>query len=362
MLRNLTERGGIVVYAKNILRCMLELDRKNEYVFMYRHKESLGEYTRFSNVREHIVYAPNKLLWDQVAVPAYAKQKSLDLIYNPKLSIPLKTRCKTVLVMHGGAQFVLPHLFRWHDRLYFKTANRLFCRKADAIITGTSAGAKDIVEYMGADAAKVHVINLGYNEYCRFLDKTATDLVKLKYSLPDQFILFVGGINPVKNFSNLLKAYKKLRPEFRHKLVVVGFNRWKFSKDLQTVSELGLDDSVIFSGFVSDEELPVFYNLASVLAFPSLYEGFGIPILEAMACGCPVITTKTGCVPEVAGNAALLADPYNPDEIAELIRKVLTEQTLREQLIKKGFERAQQFSWQKSAEKTLAIFESLKDK
>jgi glycosyltransferase involved in cell wall biosynthesis len=191
------------------------------------------------------------------------------------------------------------------------------------------------------------------------LDAAATSAVKSKYSLPEQFILFVGGITPLKNFGNLLKAYRKLQSRFPHKLVVVGFNRWKFSKDLEVVNELGLRDKIVFCGFVPDEDLPAFYNLASLFAFPSLYEGFGIPVLEAMACGCPVVTTKTGCSPEVAGDAALLADPYDPDAIANAMGKVLIEESFRKSLIERGFARAEQFSWRKCASQTLALFESV---
>jgi glycosyltransferase involved in cell wall biosynthesis len=359
MLRNIAERGGIVVYAKNLLRCLLELDSKNEYVFMYRQKQDVGQFTSFPNVTEVVIRAPNKLLWDQVAVPVFAKKQRLDLIYNPKLSIPLITRSRTVLVMHGGAQFVVPHVFRWYDRIYFKIANRLFCKRANAVITMTHTGAKDIVDRMGADPEKVHVINEGYNETCTVLDAAATAAVRLKYSLPEQFILFVGGITPLKNFGNLLKAFGKLQSGFPHKLVVVGFNRWKFSKDLEMMNELGLRDKIVFCGFVPDEDLAAFYNLASLFAFPSLYEGFGIPILEAMACGCPVLTTKTGCSPEVAGGAALLVDPYEPDSIADGMRKILSEEALRRTLIENGLTRAKHFSWRKSAAETLSLFESL---
>jgi glycosyltransferase involved in cell wall biosynthesis len=359
MLRNLTERGGIVVYAKNVLRSILEIDSSNEYVFMYRHNQNMGEFADFCNVTERVIHAPNKLLWDQVAVPRLAKRERLDLIYNPKLSIPLMTQCKTVLVMHGGAQFVVPHVFKWYDRMYFKSANRLFCKKADAIITMTRTGARDIIERMGAVPSKVHIINEGFNENCRVLDSKETEVIKQKYSLPDQYILFLGGISPLKNFTNLLRAYHNVKALFPHKLVVVGFNRWKYSKDLQMIDQLGLRDRMVFCGFVPDEEVPAFYNLADLFMLPSLYEGFGIPVLEAMACGCPVITTQTGCSPEVAGDAALLVDPYNPEAIADAIGRVLSDERLRKNLIEKGLARAKQFSWRKCAAETLATFESV---
>ncbi len=360
MLRNLGELGGIGVYTTNILNTLLKIDQKNQYVLLYSSSKHLGRFSCFSNVTEKVIYAPNKLWWDQISVPYFAKRVGLDLIYNPKMSVPLFTQCKTVSVIHGGEQFVVSDVFKWSDRIYFTIGNRLYCRKADAIITMTHIGAKDIAKYMGADPKKIHVIHEAYNERCCVLKKEQTQEVKGKYSLPEYFILFVGGLNPLKNFGNLLRAYKKIQKFFPHKLVVVGFKRWKYSKDLQLIDQLGLGDQVLFTNYVPDDDIPAIYNLASLFVFPSLYEGFGIPVLEAMACGCPVITTETGCSPEVAGDAAVLVNPYDPEHIAEAIQKVLTEEMLRKQLIERGLRRVQQFSWQKCAEETLALFESLK--
>jgi glycosyltransferase involved in cell wall biosynthesis len=203
------------------------------------------------------------------------------------------------------------------------------------------------------------VIHEAFNPLCQPLDRAATQEVRAKYQLPDSFILFVGGLNPLKNFSNLLYAYHRLQADISHQLVVVGFNRWKFAHDLELVDKLGLHDRVRFIGFIPDEEIPAFYTLADVFAFPSLYEGFGIPILEAMACGCPVVTSKTGCGPEVAGEAASLVDPYSPSDIAKAISALLTDGVLRQRLRELGLKRAGQFSWPKCAQQTLALFQSL---
>jgi glycosyltransferase involved in cell wall biosynthesis len=261
--------------------------------------------------------------------------------------------------MHGGAQFAVPRAFKLFDRIYFTIANRLYAKKASAIITMTHLGSKDIVRYMGADPDKMHVIYEAYNENCRVLKKEETDEVRAKYSLPDRFILFVGGLTPLKNFGNLLRAYKRVENKIPHHLVVVGWKRWKFSKDLELLEELGISDRVLFKGFASDEEIPAFYNLADLFAFPSIYEGFGIPALEAMACGCPVIASKTGCSPEVVGDAACLVDPYDPNMISGSIQKILEDDALRQRLIDKGIERANQFNWRKTAMQTLSLLNSL---
>lgn len=359
MLRSIGEPGGIGVYTQNLLKALFRLDQKNQYFLIYRRLDQLGAFVGFGNVTEKVIRAPSKLWWDQVSVPRLAKDEWLDIIFNPKLSVPLLSRSKTILVMHGAEQFVVPQAFKWHDRLYFTIANPLYCKRASAIISMTHLGAKHISQYMGANPEKIHIISEAYNERCRVLNKEEKDVAKRKYALPDRFILFVGGLSPLKNFGNLLRAYAMTRNVLPHKLVVVGFNRFKFTKDLLLVDQLNLRDEVVFMGYVPDEDIPLFYNLADLFALPSLYEGFGIPILEAMACGCPVITSKTGCSPEVAGDAGVLVDPYNPQEIADAMVRVLTNESLKQKLISQGLQRVQDFSWDKCARETLALFESL---
>lgn len=361
MLRHINELGGINVYTKNIIRSLLKIDNKNEYILLYRNSKELGLFSNYANVEEHTLKSYNKLWWDQIAVPRFARKERLDLIYNPKLSIPLFTQCKTVLVMHGAEQFVVPWAFKWHDRVYFTIANRLYCKRADAIIAMTNMGAHDIAKYMWAKPSKIHVIPEAYNENCRVLNAEEKQRIKKKYALPDHYFLFVGGLTPLKNLRNILFAYSKVKNYFQQKLVIVGFKRFKFKADLALIEKLNLERDIIFPGFVPDIDLPGFYNLASALIFPSLYEGFGIPALEAMACGCPVITSKTACTCEITGDAAILVDPYNPDEIAESMRRLLTDHSLRNQMIERGLSRVKQFSWEKCAAQTLNVFENLKN-
>jgi glycosyltransferase involved in cell wall biosynthesis len=223
----------------------------------------------------------------------------------------------------------------------------------------TKMGVGEMIKYLKADSGKIHAIYESHHSRFRVLPKGDLELLREKYHLPEKFLLFVGGLNPLKNFSNLLRAYDILRSKIPHKLVAVGFKRWKFEGDLELVTQLGLEKHVIFTGFVPDEDLPAIYNLADLFVFPSLYEGFGIPVLEAMACGCPVVTTKTGCSREVAGDAALLADPRNPEEIAREISKVLSSPDLRSQMIEKGLSQASRFGWEKTASETLRLMEEL---
>ena len=362
MLRNMGERGGIVVYATNLLKKLFTMDLANDYTLMYRFRDDAGKLGKYDNVKEIVLPAPNKFWWDQITVPWFARRAGLDLIYNPKLSIPILTRCRTVWVMHGGAQFVVPQVFKRLDRIYFSIANRLYAKRADAIITMTQLGANDIIQLMGAAPKKTHVIHESYNEYCRVLNPSELEVVKRKYKLPEKFILFVGGISPLKNFGRLLQAYQEIKPRISHKLVAVGFHRWKYSKDLALIEKLGLQSDVVFPGFVEDHEIPAFYNLAELFVLPSIYEGFGIPALEAMACGCPVVASRTGCSREVAGDAAILVDPLNPHDIASAIKETLSNPMIRKRLIECGLKRCKEFNWEKCARETLTIFQKLAPK
>ncbi len=358
MLRHLSDKGGVVVYTRNLLAALFKLDRQNEYFLLHRSESNFGYFAPSVNVTEVALQASSKPLWDQFVVPRYLKTEHIDLVFNPRHSIPLYTQAKKVFVMHGAEQFAVPSAFKPVDRIYFTFANPRYCSAADAVITMTETGKRDIVRYMGADPAKINVIPEAYNELCRVLPESSVNAVLGQYALPDRFALFIGGLLPLKNLGRTLKAFSQLNVGLRH-LVVLGFKRWKFQKDLDLVRELNLEKRVHFVGFVPDEDLPAFYNRAEVLLFPSLYEGFGIPTLEAMACGCPVVASMAGCSPEVAGGGAELVDPYDVESIRVGTERVLRDESLRQSMIVKGLQRCKDFSWNKTAAATLELFESI---
>ena len=356
MLRHIDELGGVVVYTRNIIENLLKIDSENDYIFIYNDPSLIGTYSKYKNVEEVVVNIQNKLLWDQVGVPRLVKTEKIDIIFNPKLSIPLFASCKRVFVLHGLEQFALPNVFKWYDQLYFRIMMPLFCRWADAVIVPTNIGKNDLMKYLHVRSNKIEVINDSYHQ--RFEVKKNTEnllAIKQKYNLPDKFILFVGGLAPLKNFSNIIKAFNIVRMKTPLKLVVAGFKRWKYSKDLELINRLKLQSDILTLGFVPDDDLPYIYNLAQCFVFPSLYEGFGIPVLEAQACGCPVISTKTGATPEVSGGAALLVNPYNHREIAQALYDILTDENLKESLIKAGLENVKKYSWVETAKKTLQL-------
>jgi glycosyltransferase involved in cell wall biosynthesis len=360
MLRHLNELGGVVVYTRNIIENLLKTDSENDYIFIYSDPSLIGTYSKYKNVKEVVVNIKNKLLWDQVGVPRLVKKEKIDIIFNPKLSIPLFASCKRVFILHGLEQFALPHVFKWYDQLYFHIMTPLYCLRATAIIVMTNKGKDELIKYIKVDSRKIEVIYESYHKRFKIQNNVEHILqIKQKYNLPSNYIFFIGGITPLKNFSNIIKSFYMIKNKVSVKLVIAGFNRWKFAKDIGLIKKLKLQNDVINLGFLNDDDLPYIYNSAQCLVFPSLYEGFGIPILEAQASGCPVICSKTGCSSEVSGGAAVLVDPYNCGEIAQAIYDIVNDKHLRRKLIKDGLENVKKFDWQKTAGKTLQLFNKL---
>lgn len=360
MLRNLNEKGGIRVYTLNVLEKLFQIQNNSlEFILIYTSPEYIGTFSRYPNVREIFVKAPNKLFWDQIIIPRIIRREKIDLIYNPKLSIPILTKAKKVLMIHGAEQFAVKSAFKRHDRIYVRIAMPLYGFIADKIITNTHMGVDDLSKYLHLKKDKFVAIHEGVHNRFRILDEFEKARVREKYNLPDKFILYVGGLTPLKNFGRLAQAFDLLAGKYDHHLVVTGFKRFKFQQELKVVEKLTNNNKINFCGFVPDEDLPGFYNLADLFVFPSLYEGFGLPVLEAMACGCPVITSTTGCTKEVTADAALLTNPYNINDIADKIELLLTKQELRNDLIKKGHIRVKNFSWEKCAAETVNVFQSL---
>jgi glycosyltransferase involved in cell wall biosynthesis len=215
----------------------------------------------------------------------------------------------------------------------------------------------DMLKHFKIPEDKIKVIHLAANECYKPLKEDEIYKINEKYSLNHPYILYVGGLEPKKNIPTLLKAFYKLKKhDVNHKLVITGEKRWNYKSIFETIDKLNLQKEVIFTGYIPDEDLPALYNAADLFVYPSLYEGFGLPPLEAMACGTPVITSNTSSLPEVVGDAGIMVNPYDIDELTNKMYKVLTNEGLTEELSKKGLERAKLFSWKKCAEETLNTY------
>lgn len=356
MLRAIDEKQGIGIYTQNLMDRLLSLDRRNEYVLFYRNETFLGRYAHHPHVAEHLLDAPNKMLWDQLKIPAAARRERLDLIFHPKFTVPLFTTRKTVMTIHGASWFVRPDLYpNKLDLAYVKAVMPAYCRKADFIIANSDLTRDDFIRILKVPAEKIRTVRLGTSERFRAMEDRATlDAAWKKYDLPDKFILSVIKYDPRKNFENLIAAFRLLRKRTPCKLVVTGLGCEKYIEEYR-LKEDGTADDVQFLGWVEQEDLPALYNLATCHFFPSVYEEFGIPVCEAMACGCPPVVASTGALPEIAGDAGIIVDPFNPTAMADALERVWSDGTYRADCSRRALERAKEFTWDRCARETLDV-------
>lgn len=361
MLRAIEEKQGIGIYTQNLMDHLLALDRENSYVLFYRNPAWVGRFADRPRVKERLLTAPNKLLWDQVAVPRAAREESVDLIFHPKFTVPFFTRCKTVMTIHGASWFVRPDLYpNKLDLAYVKAVMPLYCRRADFIIANSDLTRNDFIRILGVPPEKIRTVRLGTSERFRvIMDRETLEAARKKYQLPDRFILSVIKYDPRKNFANLIAAFRLLRQRVSCKLVVTGIGCEKYIEEYR-LREDGTAEDVRFLGWVDHEDLPALYNLAVCKFFPSVYEEFGIPVCEAMACGCPPVIANTGALPEIAGDAGIAVDPFDPPSMANALERLWMDETLRAEYSRRALARAKLFTWDRCARETLEVLNQLR--
>ena len=359
MLRAIDEKQGIGIYTRNLMDTLIPMDRQNSYVLFHRNPEFLGRYAQYGNVTERLVRAPGKALWDQVMIPLAAKREGVDVIFHTKFTVPLLTSCKTIMSIHGASWFVHPELYGGIDIAYIRVFMPLYCRKSAAILSNSELTTEDFIRILGVSREKIHTVRLGVHERFQVIsDRGRLEEARRKYNLPAKYILSVIKHDPRKNFANLIAAFRLCRKKMPCKLVVIGSGCDKYRKEYALDSD-GAADDVLFLGWVDQENLPAIYNMAECLFFPSVYEEFGLPTCEAMACGCPVVVSKTGALPELSGNAGIHVDPFNPAEMAQALERMLGNRAFRDKYAARALARAKMFSWTRCAEETLAVLNGL---
>ena len=339
---------GIGTYIRNILSELSRLDSVNDFVVLARPPdvalaESLAP--RFKVVAEP---AGPYSVAEQWRIPLRLLRERVQLVHEPHYVLPPLTRCRSVVTIHDCIHLMFPQYLP--NRLgyaYARSSMFTATRQAARVLTVSEASKRDILRFFDIPPDKVEVIHNAIDE--RFLtppDEATTDRVRQRYQLDHPFVLYVGNIKPHKNLERLIAAFGLVRPHGPDglKLLIIGDEVSKYPSLRQMVHRHQLDKHVRFLGFQPQELLASFYRLSSVFAFPSLYEGFGLPPLEAMACGTAVVTSNVSSLPEVAGDAALLVDPYDVDALAAGIARAL-EPAVRADLVARGAVRARQFSW-----------------
>ncbi|MBA3553343.1 MAG: glycosyltransferase family 4 protein [Gemmatimonadales bacterium] len=360
MLRHYDQHmGGVRVYTRKLLQAMLELRTGHEFVFLYRNPALVGSHGADSQVQEVALPARSFLGWDQIAVPRAVRRYGIDLLFNPKYSIPLQAGCPTVWVCHGLDWYVMPWASKFVDRLSHRFLVPRYASRAAAIVAVSEVTRQHVMQYLRVPPDRVVTVYSGVDDvFRRPLDPSRLAAVRAKHSLPDRFLLYAGAIYPPKNFTRLVRAYARVGPARGIPLVVAGGeNRFLSEGELQEPAALGIGESVRWLGWVEQEELAALYALADALLLPSLFESCGLPVLEAMASGCPVVTADRYGTKELAEGAAVLVNPESVDAIAAGIERVLDDRELRTTLIAAGCERSREFQWRRTAVETLRVLE-----
>jgi glycosyltransferase involved in cell wall biosynthesis len=361
------KKHGMDVVAIELIKNLQQLDHKNEYVIFSRKGVDDNTIVETSNFVLDKFSALTYVDWEQFQLPGKLKSRKIDLLHCTANTAPLKCSIPLLLTLHdiiylenvdfkGTAYQNLGNLYRrW---LVPKIVN-----KASLILTVSEFEKQNILERLPSTEGKVQVLYNGVSpQFNNSYSQKQVEELRIEFNLPAQFVMFLGNTAPKKNTLNVIKAYVDLCLKHENKipLVLLDYKKELVIRILEELKQPGLIDIFIFPGYVPHHKIPLVYNAATLFLYPSLRESFGLPILEAMACGTPVITSSTSSMPEIAGDAALLVDPYKPAELTAAMHKALTNNNLLADLKERGLKRASCFTWKASAEKLLQIYESLR--
>ena len=357
-----TGLGGNESYATNLIEALAEIDQTNRYTLYVTRKEAVDRFTnRWPNfsVRSTLPHTP--IVRIPLILSAELRRQPVDVLH-VQFTAPPFSPCPVVVSIHDLSFEHLPETFKWRRRNQLKATVRRSARAAARVIALSEHARQDIIETYGLAADHVRTIPLAASDrFHPVTDEDELKRVRQTYGIEGEYILTVGAIQPRKNLARLIAAYARLqksRPEVNlPKLVFVGKCAWLFEETLRTIKELQVTESVVLTGYVPENDLPALYSGALCFVYPSYFEGFGLPPLEAMKCGAPVITGNRTSLPEVVGDAGLLVDPFDVDALGAAMNRLIRDSELRAELTTKGLERAKLFDWRKTARQTLAVYQ-----
>lgn len=352
-----------------IIKDIAKLDDTTKFFLFFSARPSSSTIRELGIFSKVIVPTKHGIVWEQIKVPVAIKKHEIDIYHAPwNVGLPFRKVCKYVVTINDLIPLEMEDYFASRKtKLFYRCRIDVSAKRSDKIITLSNYSKRKILEHFNVPKGKIAVVPCGVSNLFRPLqDLKVLEQVKEQYDLRDKFLLYVGGFDARKNIEVLIKAFDHyLRQTDRKdsRLVLVGAKNVYFPKLRELVLSLGISDKVTFTGYVPNSDLVSLYNLAEALVYPSSHEGFGLPPLEAMACGTPVITSNISSLPEVVGNAAILVNnPKSVAEITKAINLVLNDKVKRDEMIKLGLDRVKQFSWEKAALKTLQIYQELGNK
>lgn len=353
---------GSRTYIYNITKSLIEIDRSNEYYLYFTNRQHFFKEPIFNqkNVRFKIIAPATRFIRIPISFPIKLSLDHIDIFHCQYMG--WKFSCPYVVSLHDIIHETSSEFYPKFNRFLMSLFYPLSAKLAAKVLTVSQHSKAQIINVYKIPKEKVEVIYNGVSDEFRVIkDRAKIKRVVVKYGINGPYILFVGRIEPRKNIKGLIRAYHTLRTEktINQKLVIAGMQDAQF-KDFNTeIAKVESDKHVIFTGRVSQNDLPFIYNGADLFVYPSYGEGFGLPPLEAMACGVPVISSNTTSLPEVVGDAGIMIDPYNTAKIVASMSSLLSDNNLRNRLTKAGLGRAKHFSWQNSAKKTLSVYEEI---
>ncbi|NEZ47388.1 glycosyltransferase family 4 protein [Clostridium niameyense] len=353
---------GIGTYTENILKYMIN---KNSNYFFNIYWAG-GNYNNFKKHNTNILLTSKKYsrFFEQCYFPNNINKLKPDIYHIPQNGIGLceNINCKIVVTIHDLIPYIMPETVGKGYLNKFLREMPKIMYLSDKIITVSQHSKNDILKFFPMDEKKVKVIPLAAGKKYKPLEKNkCLNLLKHKYKIDCPFILYIGGFSPRKNVKSLIISFSKIynKLQNKYKLVIIGAKKDEGNKLLELTNKLKIASNIIFTDFVPEKDLPIFYNACSAFVYPSLYEGFGLPPLEAMSCGAPVITSNTSSIPEVVGDSCITIDPLNTDDMINSLENLLNNEALQRKLSKNGYERSKLFSWEKTSKLTLDLYNEL---
>jgi glycosyltransferase involved in cell wall biosynthesis len=353
--------AGINWYIYNLLQHLPDAVDGHSLTAFLGDKEASRSFPR---LRTRVTTLPTRnpavrILWEQLWQPVELRRERIDLLHSMAFVQPLVLGCAGVVTIYDLSFFLFPQRLPSWRRAYLRWGTASSARRATRVIAISSSTKHDIVRLLGVSESKVDVVACGVDDDFRPIEsKEQLESLRRKRHLPPEMLLFVGTLEPRKNLTTLLRSYALLRQRFDPPPLVVGGPKgWHHEEVFALAEELGLQEHVRFPGYIPRDELPHWYNAALLFVYPSLYEGFGLPPLEAMACGTPVVASNTSALPEVVGDAGLLVEPTDAEGMADAMYRVLADSELKDTLRAKGLERARAFSWQRAARETARTYD-----
>jgi glycosyltransferase involved in cell wall biosynthesis len=355
---------GAGVYIFQLLSALAIVDQNNLYYIFTSPEniETIGiKQSNFNFIPVILLNRIARIAWEQTALPLQIINLKIDVLHSPHYTTPIIKNCKSVVTFHDMTFYLFPEMHEKSKVILFKSMIQYSSLATDKIISVSQSTSTDIAKILNIAPTKICTVLSAANPKYILQDTNHIEQVCSKYSLiQKRYLLFVGALEPRKNIPLLIKAYSKLVKEFPNiPLVIVGKKGWMYQSIFELVESLDISSEVKFLGYVDEDDLVTLYSGAKVFIYPSTYEGFGFPVLEAMQCGTPVITSNTSSLPELTGDSALLINPNNVDDLLTAMRSILINDSLAKELSVKGLSRATLFTWKNTAIQTLNIYQSL---